>query len=153
MAFESSSSPSSALSVMDASIKNNVTISILHIHVHNKLITKTLYHTLNIMSTEAELFTIRSCINQATNLNNISKIIVVTDLIHIARKIFDLSFHPFQKHSAIILNELHVFFSCYQENSIEFWEYPSQCNWHPHKIVNAKIKSFNSTPLLPSKLS
>ena len=153
MALESSSSPSSALIIMDASIKNNVATFIVHIHIHNKPITKTLHHALNIMSTEAELFAIRCGINQATNLNNISKIIIVTDLIHTARKIFDLLFHLFQKHSAIILNKLQVFFSRHQVNSIEFWECPSWCNWHSHKIVNAEIKLFNLTPLLPSKLS
>jgi len=110
---------------MNASIKNNVATFIVHIHVHNKPITKTLHHALNIMSTETELFAIRCGINQATNLNNISKIIIVTDLIHTARKIFDLLFHLFQKHSAIILNKLQVFFSRHQVNSIEFWECPS----------------------------
>ena len=153
MAFKSSSSPSSALVITDASVKNNITTSIVHIHVHNKPITKTLHYALNVTSTKAELFTIRSSINQATNLNNISKIIVITDLIHIARKIFNPLSHPFQKHSAIILNQLWAFFSCHQENSIEFWECPSWCNWHPHKTINVGTKLFNSTLLLPGKLT
>ena len=153
VAFKSSSSPSSALVITDASVKNNVVTSIVHIHIHNKLITKTLYYTLNVTSTKAELFTIRSNINQATNLNNILKIIVITNSIHVARKIFDILSHPFQKHSAIILNKLRAFFSYYQENSIEFWECLSWCNWHPHKIVNVETKSFNPTPLLSSKLA
>ena len=92
-------------------------------------------------------------INQATNINDILKIIIITDSIHVARKIFDLLSYLFQKHLAIILNELWVFFSCHQENSIEFWEYFSQCNWHPHKIVDAKTKLFNHTLLLLGKLS
>ena len=153
VAFKSSSSPSSALVIIDASIKNNIATSIVHIHIHNKPITKTLHYTLNVTSTKAELFTIRSSINQATNLNNISKIIVITDLIHIARKIFNPLSHPFQKHSAIILNQLWAFFSCHQENSIEFWECPSWCNWHPHKTINVGTKLFNSTLLLPGKLT
>jgi len=45
------------------------------------------------MSTEAKLFVIKCGINQATNHNNISKIIIVTDSIHAARKIFDPSSH------------------------------------------------------------
>jgi len=106
VALKSSSSLSSALVVMNASVKNNVTTSIVHIHVHNKLIIKTLYHALNVTSTEAELFAIRSGINQATNLNDILKIIIVTDSIHMVRKIFDLLSYLFQKHLAIILNEL-----------------------------------------------
>ena len=153
MALKSSSSPSSALVIMNASVKNNVVTSIAHVHVHNKLIIKTLYHALNVTSTKAELFAIRSGINQATNLNDILKIIIITDSIHIVRKIFDLSSHLFQKHLAIILNELWAFFSYHQENSIEFWECPSWCNWYSHKIVDAETKSFNPTLLLPRKIS
>ena len=48
---------------MDASVKNNITTSIAYIHIYNKPITKTLYHTLNVTSTEAELFAIRCGIN------------------------------------------------------------------------------------------
>ena len=95
---ENKSSPSSlvlTLVIMDASIKNNVATSISHIHIHNKPIVKMLHHAINITSTEAELFTIRCSINQATNLNDISKIIVVTDSIHTTRKIFDPTSHPF----------------------------------------------------------
>ena len=48
-----------ALIITDVSIKNNIATSISHIHIQNKPITKTLYHTVNIISTEAKLFTIR----------------------------------------------------------------------------------------------
>jgi len=106
MAIKSSSNPSHALVIMDASVKNNIATSISHIHIHNKPITKTLHYAVNIMSTKAELFAIRCSINQATNSAGISKIIVVTDLIHTTRKIFNLSSHPFQSHAAIILKEL-----------------------------------------------
>ena len=57
-----------------------------------------LYHTINIISTEAEFFTIRCSINQATHLYDISKIIIVIDLIHVIRKIFDPLFYLLQKH-------------------------------------------------------
>ena len=106
LALESSSIPSNALVIMDASIKNNVAISISHIHIHNKPVIKTLHYTINITSTEAKLFIIRYSINQATNHNDISKIIVITDSIHATRKIFDLTSHPFQKHLVAILTEL-----------------------------------------------
>ena len=52
--------------VSNTSIKNQVTISIAHIHIHNKPIIKILHHSINITSNEAELFTIRYSINQAT---------------------------------------------------------------------------------------
>jgi len=111
LALESSSILSNTLIIIDASIKNNVATSISHIHVHNKPVVKTLHHTVNITSTEAELFTIRCGINQATIHDDISKIIIVTDSIHAARKIFDLTSHPFQKYLAAILTELQAFFT------------------------------------------
>jgi len=58
------------------------------------------------MSTEAKLFVIRCGINQATISDNISNIIVITDSIHAAKKIFDPLSHPFQCHITSILNEL-----------------------------------------------
>jgi len=120
LAIEASDISSIALIVSDTSIKNNVTTSILHIYIHNKLITKMLHHTVNVTSTEVELFAIRCSINQATCNNEISKIIVITDSIHTARKIFDSLLHPFQKQSAAVLKKLQMFFSLHQKNSIEF---------------------------------
>ena len=105
------------------------------------------------MSTKAELFAIRCSINQVANNNNIFKIIVVIDLIHIAKNIFDSFNHLFQKHSVFILKDLQAFFSHYQENYIKFWECPSCCNWHPHKVVDTETKSFKLIPMLLSKLS
>jgi len=83
---------------MDASVKNNVVSSIMHIHVCNKPIIKMLHHTINITSSQAKFFTIRRGINQAAHLYGISKIIVVIDLIHAAKKIFDPLSHLLQKH-------------------------------------------------------
>jgi len=128
IAFESLNILSSALVVTDASIKNNVAMSITHIHIHDKPITKTLYYALNITSTEAKLFSIRCGINQVTNNSTISKIIVVMDSIHVVQEIFDLSSHPFQKHLLSILKDLQTFFFCHPENHIKFWKCPSHCN-------------------------
>ena len=94
------------LVITDANIKNNVAISIAHIHIYNRPVFKTLHHTVNVNSIEAELFAIRCSINQATNSIEISKIIVITDSIHTAKKIFDLLSHLFQTHLASILCKL-----------------------------------------------
>ena len=106
LAIESSNNPSHTLVIMDASIKNNITTSILHIHIHNKPITKTLHHAVNVLSTEAELFAIRCGINQTTNSSGISKIIVITDSIHAVKIFFDLSSHPYQSYITSIFKEL-----------------------------------------------
>jgi len=151
--IKSSNTPLIAFIVIDASIKNNVTSSITHIHVHNKLIVKTLHHTINIISTEAEFFTIKCGINQALHLQDIFKIIIVTNLVPIAKKIFDLSSHLFQKQAALILNNLRKFFNHYHKNMVEFWECLSKSKWNLHKYVDIETKSFNLTPLFPVKNS
>ena len=67
------------------SIKNQGATSIAYIHIYDNLVIKTLYHTVNITSTEAEFFAIRYGINQATQLANINHIVVIMDLIHAAK--------------------------------------------------------------------
>jgi len=106
MVIEVSSSLSTAIVVTDANIKNEVATSISHIHTHNNPIAKTVHYMVYVTSTEAELFAIKCSINQASNQDGISKIIVITNSIHVAKKIFDPSSHPFQIHSVAILTEL-----------------------------------------------
>ena len=132
---------SHVLIISDTGIKNNIAISITHIHVHNRPIIKTIYHAANITLTEAKLFAIRCGINQAVNLLGISKI-VITDSIHAAKKIFDLTIHPFQIHSATTSKELREFFLTNSDNSIAIWEYPSQCYWPLFNSVDRDIKQF-----------
>ena len=121
-----SSSPSTALVVTNASIKNDIATSISHIHSANHPLIKTVHHAMFITSTEAELFTIRCGINQACIKEGVSKIIMVTDSIHAVEKIFDSKLHLYQSHTMAILSELRCFFETNQENSIEFWECPSR---------------------------
>jgi len=151
--IKSSSMTSTAITVTDASIKNNIATTVLHMHIPNRPLSKTYYHSAFVMSTEAELFTIRCSINQASLIDNISKIIIVTDSIHAARKIFNISLYPYQIHTAAILEDLCTFFSKNSINSIEFWESSSHLNWHLHKTVDYKSKSSNHTPIFPCKTS
>ena len=81
----------SSIVVFNASIKNQVATSISYIHSFNKSIVKTLYRTINITTAKAELFAIRCGINQAVTNPHIKHIVVITDSLHIARKIFDSS--------------------------------------------------------------
>jgi len=126
-------------------------MSIAHIHIHDKAIVKTLHHASNIISMEAELFAIRYGINQATSIQGVLKIVIIMDLIHAAKKIFNTSVHIFQIHFASILKELRNFFSQNQVNSIEFWKCPSQCNWLLYKAVDKETKLFNPIPLFLCK--
>ena len=93
LALESSSSSSTAIIASDASIKNDIAISILYTYTYNRPIIKMIHHAVHVTSTEAELFAIRYSINQALNLDNVSKVIVITDSIHMARKIFKPSIY------------------------------------------------------------
>ena len=126
MVLESSSTPSVTIVATDISIKNNVAMSIVYIYAHNKPLIKTIYYAVNVTSMEAELFAIRCGINQAMCIDNISKIIVIMDSIHVVKRIFDPSVHSFQVQSATILSDLCNFFNHHINNSIEFWECPSR---------------------------
>ena len=111
LTIKSLNNPSHALVIMDADIKNNVVTSISYTHIHNKPVTKTIHHTVNVTSTEAKLFAIRCGINQATSHNDVSKIIIVTDSIHAAKNIFNPTLNPYQIHTSSNLKELQNFFS------------------------------------------
>ena len=153
MVLHISSLPHIALIVTDASIKNDIATSISHMHIANHSLTKTVHHATFITSIEVELFAIRCGINQACIKENVSKIIIVTDSIHAAKKIFDSKSHPFQSHTVVIFNELQCFFRSNHKNSIEFWECPSCLKWRFHKDVDKDFKSFNPTPSYPCKIS
>ena len=153
LALEFSSSPSTAIIVTDASIKNDVATSISHTHTYNRPIIKMIHHVVHITSTEAELFVIRCSINQVLNLDNVSKVIVITDSIHIARKIFELSVYSYQVQSTAILSNLCKFFTHHENNSIEFWECSSCFKWYLHNEINKETKTFNLIILFPCKIS
>jgi len=60
-----------------------------------------IYHVVNVTTIEAELFTIKCGINQAIVIPNI-KYIVITDSLHVAKRIFDSLLYPYKIHSAAI---------------------------------------------------
>jgi len=153
MVLRNSSLPHIALIITDASIKKDIATSISHIHIANRLLTKTVHHALFVTSMEAELFAIRCGINQACSNEIISKIIIVMNSIHTARKIFDSNSHPFQLHSAVILRELQNFFNSNPNNSIEFWECPSCLKWRFHHDIDKDSKSFHPILFYPCKIS
>jgi len=153
MTLQSSSSPHTAIVVTDASVKKDIATSISHVYMCNHPLTKMVHHAAYITSTEAELFAIRCGINQACSKKDISKIVIITNSIHAAKKIFDSKSHPYQLHTTAILQELHWFFTKDQNNSIKFWEYPSRLKWRLHQAVDKDSKSFTPQPILPSRIS
>jgi len=66
ISLQSSSDPYIAIVVLDVSIKNNITTSIVYIHTHSSPVIKIIYHAINVTSTEVEIFALQCSINQAT---------------------------------------------------------------------------------------
>ena len=66
--IKSSSDPRTVAIILDMSIQNNITTSIIYIHFFNNLLKITLYHAINVTSIEAELFAIRCGIDQAIQI-------------------------------------------------------------------------------------
>ena len=132
-----------AVIISNASIKNQVTTFIIYIHTHNSLVIRTIYYIINIMLTEVELFAIRCGINQAICLSNINQIIVITDSIHTAKKIFNLLNHLYQIQLLLISRELRDFFIKDHSNFIKFHDCPSCKNWTLYNLVNKEIKDFD----------
>jgi len=153
IALKSSLDPIYTLIISDTSIKYHIAISILYIYIHNKLVIKTFHHAVNVITMEAKLFAIRCGINQATNLNSINKIIIITDSIHTMKRIFNPSSYSFQIYVASISDELRKFFVKNYDNLIKFWKYSSCCKWSLHKSVNKETKKFYSKPYYPCKSS
>ena len=91
--LRASSNSSTSLAISDASVKNSITTSISHIYMHNKPVIKMLYCAMNITSTEAKLLAVHCGINQSVGLHQINKIIVITDSLHAAKKIFESLMH------------------------------------------------------------
>ena len=50
---------------------------------------------MNVMSTETELFVMRCSIGQVSQIQDITCIIIVTDTILAAKRIFDISLYPY----------------------------------------------------------
>ena len=121
--------------ISDASIKNNATTPIAHIHSGPNIIAKTIHHTVNITSTKAELFAIRCGINQ---------VVQVTDAIHSVRCIFDSSSHSYQLQSITIAQDLRTFFEKNTYNSIKFWDCPSNTKWIIIQLLTKKQKDITS---------
>ena len=114
------SNPTSTIVVSDASIKNHIATSISHIHSFNKPVIKTIHRAINVTTTKAKLFAIQCSINQAVANFNTNHIVVITDSLHTARRIFDFSVYPHQIYSAVIFQELKEFFSKDAYNYIKF---------------------------------
>jgi len=138
---------------LTTSIKNHVATSISYIHSYNKPVVKTMYRAINITTTEAELFTIHCGINKAVTNSDVNHIVIITNSLYTAKRIFNSSVHPYQIHSAVISQELREFFSKDSHNSIKSWDCPSKQKWLLHYSVDKDTKRIVFTPSFSCKSS
>ena len=83
------------LIISDTSVKNNIVTSVSHIRREYEIVMKTIHYVMNVMSTETKLFVMRCSIGQVSQIQDITCIIIVTDTILAAKRIFDISFYPY----------------------------------------------------------
>ena len=80
-------------------------------------------------------------------------ILIITDFIHAANRIFDSSLYLYQIHSVAISCALRELFQKNNNNSIKFWDCSSNCKWFLHDTVDKETKKFNITSILPCRSS
>ena len=85
--------PKSIIVVLDTSVRNNIAMSISHVHSSSNDVRKTIHHAINVTSTKPKLFTIRCGINQAIQISEATCIIIIMNAIHAGEYIFDSSIH------------------------------------------------------------
>jgi len=95
-------------------------MSILHVYLYSNDIKKIIYHAVNVISTEAELFSIRCGINQAIQIPDTTYIIVITNTIHSVQHIFDFMVYLYQLQLIAIAKNFKTFFNKNLMNSIKF---------------------------------
>jgi len=63
------------------SVRSNVTIPVSHIQREHEIIVKTIHYAMDVLSIEAELFAIRCRICHASQIQDVSHIVIITDTI------------------------------------------------------------------------
>lgn len=141
------------IAIADTSIKNNIVTAVSHIFSNCGKLSKKVHHAVNVTTTEAELFAIRSTINQSCQVTNANKIIIITDAIYAAKKIFDSLAHPYQLQAIKAAQCLRNFFNKDPNNMVEFWECPRKLAWPPHVEVDKETRQHLFIPQFPYKNS
>ena len=86
-------------------------------------------YVINVMFTKAELFAIRCSISQASQIQGVTYIIVVTNAILAAKRIFDTPFYLYQLNFIVISNNSKKFFNKNLSDIIIFWDCLSNNKW------------------------
>jgi hypothetical protein len=100
-----------------------------------------------VLSSDAELFAIRSAVVRATMLDNCNHIIVFTDSLTSARRPVDPSVHSGQAHSLTVCRTLNEWLAASADNHIEFIQTPSKLEWDIHHEAHLHACSLPPIPL------
>jgi len=78
---ESSHNQNTILIISDMSVRSNITISVSHIQREHEIIAKTIHYAMNVSFIKAELFAIRYRICHASQIQDVSHIVIIIDAI------------------------------------------------------------------------
>jgi len=84
---------------------------------------------------------------------NVHNIILITDSIVAAKKIFESKINPLQNIFIPVISAVNSFFKKDSRNKIQFWFCPSKTKWPKHQLIDDQVKADNCTPVFPSKES
>jgi len=73
------------LIIPNVSVKNNIITLVLHIQRGHEIIAKNIHYIMNVSSTKAKLFTIKYSISQATQIQNVTHIVIITNAIQVVK--------------------------------------------------------------------
>jgi len=82
---------------------------------------------------------------------NVHDIIIITNSIAAAKKIFKSKTDPLQNMFIPVTSAIDFFFRKDSRNKIQFWFCPSKAKWPKHKLVDDQVKANNCAPIFPSK--
>jgi len=139
--------------IADEGVKNGTATAISHVWHTNARIKRLQMHTMNMLSTEAEIMAIHMGLDFTLSMENTGHITLITDSIHAAKRIFDMSSHPYQSLVTPLATKIHHFFAKSPNHVIEIWHCPSNLKWKPHKDIDNVVKASQIAPTFSSKES
>jgi len=154
-AFRSSQTvPHNIAIIADGGIKKSqVATVVAHIWSENSIVQRLQANSINITSIEAELMAIRLGLIPAMEEENIHNIIIITNSIAAAKKVFESKTDSLQNMFILVTLAIDSFFRKDGRNKIQFWFCPSKAKWPKHKLIDDQVKASNCAPIFPSKES
>jgi len=133
--------------------KSNVATAVAHIWKDNSVTKQLQIQTMNIISIKAKLIAICISLIPTMENNDTCNIIVLTNSISVANKVFKSYISPAQNIILLLTSRIKSFLKKDKRNAIHFWYCPSKVEWPKYKLVDNKVKVAANTPTLSSRCS